>query len=86
LLDTHSTLTLEFFRQDVRTQGWYASTEEWERECRKLQALEEELNRVTADVADHRRRHGCIGSNDLTTPRLCSGQAPDTKEHEAVQG
>ena len=59
LLDTHSSLTLEFFRQDVRAQGWYASTEEWARECQKLQAVEQEMDRVAADVVDHRRRHGC---------------------------
>lgn len=67
LLETHSSLTLEFFRQDVRTQGWYASKEEWARECQKLQAVEEELNQVTADVADHRRQHGCGAVRHLAT-------------------
>ena len=77
LLDTHSTLTLEYFRQDVRTQGWYANTEEWQRECRKLQAVEEELNRVTADVADHRRQHGCGAADPLglTTENTVNAEA-----------
>jgi hypothetical protein len=59
LLAVHSKLTLEYFRQDVRTQAWYASDEEWARECEKLQAAEQEMDRVAADVVDHRRRHGC---------------------------
>lgn len=87
LLAAHSTLTLEYFRQDVRTQQWYASTEEWARECQKLQAAEQEMDRVAADVVDHRRQHGCgaVDPLGLTTPRLHSGQAPDTKDEEAAQ-
>lgn len=59
LLETHSTLTMEYFRQDGRTQEFYASEEEWVAECKRLQALEEELERVAADLADHRRQHRC---------------------------
>ena len=86
LLEVHSTLTLEFFRQDVRTQEWYASTEEWERECQKLQAVEQELNRVAADIVDHRRQHGCGAADPLglTTLRLRSGQAPDMEENRGL--
>ena len=63
LLQTHSALTLEFFRQDARTQAFYASDEEWVAECKRLQDLEEQLERVVADVADHRRQHGCDAPN-----------------------
>jgi len=59
LLELHSALTLEYYRQDVRTQQWFASREEWLRECQKLQAAEQEMDRVAADVVDHHRRHRC---------------------------
>jgi hypothetical protein len=79
LLDTHSSLTLEYFRQDVRAQGWYASQEEWARECQKLQALEQEMDRVAADVVDHRRRHGCgTAAPPVLTP-------VETVDREATQ-
>ena len=84
LLDTHSSLTLEFFRQDVRAQGFYADTEEWLRECRKLQEVEEQLNQVTAELADHRRQHGCAGIADSTPPRVRLEPVPE--EQESFQG
>jgi hypothetical protein len=62
LLQTHSALTLEFFRQDARTQDFYASDEEWVAECKRLASLEERLGQLVADLADHRRRHQCDGS------------------------
>jgi hypothetical protein len=87
LLEVHSRLTLEYFRQDVRTQAWYGSAEEWARECQKLEAAEQEMDRVAADVVDHRRRHGCGGADALalSTPRLRSGKAPDTRDAGATQ-
>jgi hypothetical protein len=65
LLDQHSALTMELFRQDGRTQGWYHTIDEWERECAKLRAMEEELERLISALAAHRRQHGCVA--DLAT-------------------
>ena len=59
LLEAHSALTLEYFRQEGRAEEFYASDEEWVGECKRLQELEEQLDRVTTDLADHRRRHHC---------------------------
>jgi DNA phosphorothioation-dependent restriction protein DptG len=84
LLDTHSALTLEFFRQDVRTQGFYSDTEEWLRECRKLEQVEEQLQQVTAQLADHRRQHGCAANNDSPPVRLEPVSA--TEVHEGARG
>jgi hypothetical protein len=63
LLEAHSALTLEYFRQDGRTQQFYASDEEWVTECKRLSLLEEKLERLAADLADHRRQHGCDAPN-----------------------
>jgi DNA phosphorothioation-dependent restriction protein DptG len=65
LLDAHSALTMEYFRQDGRTQEFYACDEEWVAECKRLQDLEEQLDRVATELADHRRRHGCGGTEGL---------------------
>lgn len=59
LLETHSALTMEYFRQDARTQEFYASDEEWVAECKRLGALEEKLERLAADLSEHRRQHQC---------------------------
>jgi hypothetical protein len=59
LLDEHSSLTMLLFRQEGRTQGWYRTEEEWECECEKLRSVEQELAHVTAELAQHRRQHGC---------------------------
>jgi hypothetical protein len=79
LLAVHSRLTLEYFRQDVRTQAWYASHEEWAHECGKLQAAEQEMDRVAADVVDHRRRHRC------GTPAPLVLAAVETVDREATE-
>ena len=76
LLKTHSTLTMEYFRQDGRTQEFYASDEEWVAECKRLAALQEDLERVAAELADHRRRHGCGGTEGL----LVAGET-ETRMH-----
>jgi hypothetical protein len=85
LLEQHSELTMEYFRQDARTQDFYASDEEWVSECKRLAALQEQLERVSAEVAQHRSRHRCGGAEPGVftsegTPRLRSGQAPDAEE------
>jgi hypothetical protein len=59
LLEAHSELTLEFVQQDGRTQDFFATDDEWAAECLRLQALEQQLGQVTADVVDHRRLHHC---------------------------
>jgi hypothetical protein len=59
LLDAHSALTMEYFRQDGRTQEFYASDEEWVAACKRLAAIQEQLECVAAELADHRRQHGC---------------------------
>ena len=75
LLETHSTLTLEFFRQDERTQGFYASDDEWAAECARLRALEQQLSRVAAAVVDHRRSHRCGGPQNERLARGHQGLA-----------
>ena len=81
----HSALTMEFFRQDVRAQGFFADTEEWLRECRKLQQVEDQLNQVTAELADHRRRHGCA-PHDSPHPSVHLEPVSATEEHEGARG
>ena len=73
LLDEHSALTMLLFRQEGRTEGWYRTREEWERECEKLRAVERELGLVTAELAQHRRQHGCGGPGFLTTEHTEAG-------------
>ena len=85
LLNTHSHLTLEFFRQDVRAQGFYSDTEEWLRECRKLEQVEDQLQQVTAKLADHRRQHGCAAP-DSPAPRVHIEPVSATEEHRGARG
>jgi hypothetical protein len=86
LLDTHSSLTLEFFRQDVRAQGFFSDTEDWLRECRKLEQVEERLQQVTAELADHRRRHGCAALYDSPAPRVHMKPVSAMKDRESARG
>jgi DNA phosphorothioation-dependent restriction protein DptG len=86
LLDTHSSLTLEFFRQDVRTQDFYSDTEDWLRECRKLEQVEEQLQQVTAALADHRRGHGCAAQYDSAAPPVHIEAVATTEEHRGARG
>ena len=67
LLEIHSALTFEFFRQEGRTEEFYASDHEWLAECKRLQELEQQLQRVSADIVAHRQRHACAQSSVLAT-------------------
>ena len=73
LLDEHSALTMLLFRQDGRTQGWYRTEEEWERECEKLRSVEQELTRLTAELVEHRRQHGCGEAGFFATEHTEAG-------------
>ncbi len=77
LLDEHSALTLLLYRQEGRTEGWYRTEQEWERECEKLRSVEKELSRLTAELLQHRREHGCGETGRLITEGTESLLAPE---------